>query len=115
MINAGCDLQLGEITRVSQKVYALIDSERTQAGEQVGADRQGFADACSKLNIPCHILERRAIENYLPERAIRAVKNSDKYRALSPYEALRGADPAWAKEENWRIARSMTKDDLKRH
>ena len=112
MINAGCEVQLGEITRVSQKVYALIDSERTQAGEGVVADRQGFADTCSKLKIPCHILERRAIENYLTERAIRAVKNSDKYRALGPYEALKTADPAWAKEENWKIARSMTEADL---
>jgi energy-coupling factor transporter ATP-binding protein EcfA2 len=112
MINAGCEVQLGEITRVSQKVYALIDSERTQDGEAVAADRQGFADACSKLKIPCHVLDRRAIENYLPDRAIKAVKNSDKYRALAPYEALKGADPAWAKEENWKIARSMTHDDL---
>jgi ABC-type cobalamin/Fe3+-siderophores transport system ATPase subunit len=112
MINAGCEVQLGEITRVSRKVYALIDSERTQAGEAVAADRQGFADACSKLKIPCHILERRALENYLPDRAIKAVKNSDKYRALAPYEILKGANPAWAKEENWKIARSMTRDDL---
>jgi hypothetical protein len=113
MINAGCEMQLGEIARVSQKVYALIDSERMNAGETIAADRQGFADACSKLKIPCHILERRAIENYLPEHAIRAVKNSDKYRALEHYEVLKALSPAWAKEDNWRIARLMTKDDLR--
>ena len=111
-INAGCAAQLDEITRISPKVHALIDSERTQAGEALAADRQSFADACSKLNIRCHILERRAIENYLPEHAIRAVK-SDKYRQLGHYELLKNLDPAWGKEENWRIARLMTKDDLK--
>jgi hypothetical protein len=113
MINAGCEPQLAEITRISQRVYALIDSERSQSGEYLAADRQGFADACARLNIPCRVLERRAIENYFPEHAIRAVKNSDKYRSLTPYEPLRAADPAWGKEENWRIARLMKKEDLR--
>jgi ABC-type cobalamin/Fe3+-siderophores transport system ATPase subunit len=113
MINAGCALQLEEITRVSPKVYALIDGERTQPDEAIAADRQGFVDTCSKLKIPCRVLDRRAIENYLPEHAIRSAKNSDKYRALGPYEALKAVDPAWGKEENWRIARLMTRDDLR--
>jgi energy-coupling factor transporter ATP-binding protein EcfA2 len=112
-INAGCEMQLAEITRISRRVYALIDSERTQSGEALAADRQGFVEVCSKLKIPCRVLERRAIENYLSERAIRVVKNSDKYRSLGPYEALKTVDPAWAKQENWRIARLMTRDDLK--
>jgi ABC-type cobalamin/Fe3+-siderophores transport system ATPase subunit len=112
MVNSGCEAQLAEITRISQKVYALIDSERTQSGEPLAAGRQGFVEVCSKLKIPCRVLQRRAIENYLPERAIRGVKNSDKYRALGHYEALKAANPAWGKEENWRIARLMTRDDL---
>jgi ABC-type cobalamin/Fe3+-siderophores transport system ATPase subunit len=112
MINAGCEIQLTEITRISPKVYALIDSERAQSGDAIAADRQSFVDTCSKLKIPCRVLERRAIENYLPEHAIRGAKNSDKYRTLAPYEALKTLDPAWGKEENWRIARLMTKDDL---
>jgi len=68
-------------------VYALIDSERTQAGEALATDRQGFVEACSPMRIPCRVLERRAIENYLPEHAIRVVK-SDKYRVLGHYETL---------------------------
>jgi hypothetical protein len=111
-INAGCAAQLGEITRISPKVRALIDSERTQAGEALAADRQSFIDTCSKLNIRCHVLDRRAIENYLPEHAVKAVK-SDKYRALGHYELLKNVEPAWGKEENWKIARLMTKDDLR--
>jgi energy-coupling factor transporter ATP-binding protein EcfA2 len=111
-INAGCATQLDEITRISPKLRALIDSERTQAGEPLAADRQSFVEVCSKLNIRCHVLERRAIENYLPEHAIRAVK-SVKYRALGHYELLKNVDPAWRKEENWKIARLMTKDDLR--
>src|SRR5260370_10598181 len=48
------------------KKYALIDSGRTQTGEALATDRQGFVEACSRLKIPCRVLERRAIENYLP-------------------------------------------------
>ena len=53
--------------------------------------------------------ERRAIENYFTERAIRSVMG-DKYRALEKYEKLDEADPGRAKEDNWRIARKMTLD-----
>jgi len=112
MINAGCEAQLSEVGRISPRVHALIDSERAQPGEALATDRRGFEEACSKLNIPCHVLERRAIENYFPEHAIKEVKNSDKYRPLGHYEPLKGVDPAWGKEENWRIARLMTLDDL---
>jgi len=112
MINAGSEMQLAEITRISPRVYALIDSERTHPGEALATDRQSFVDACSRLKVPCHALERRATENYLPEHAIRSAK-SEKYRALGHYEVLKAADPAWGKEENWRIARFMTRDDLK--
>ncbi len=113
MINGGCEQQLSEVKRISNHVYALIDSERSAPGEALAADRQGFTEVCSKLNIPCHVLERRAIENYLPEGAIKQAK-SDKYRALGPFELLKDADPAWGKEENWRIARLTTKNDLNR-
>jgi len=50
----------------SPKVRAIIDSERIQEGEALAADRQSFAAMCSKLAFECHVLDRRAIENYLP-------------------------------------------------
>jgi hypothetical protein len=37
---------------------------------------------------------------------------SDSYHALGPYEALKDANPAWGKQDNWRIARLMSKKDL---
>jgi energy-coupling factor transporter ATP-binding protein EcfA2 len=111
MINGSCEQQLSEVKRISTRVYALVDSERSAPSEALAPDRQGFTEVCSKLNIPCHVLERRAIENYLPEAAIKQAK-SDKYRALGPFELLKDAVPAWGKEENWRIARLTTKNDL---
>jgi hypothetical protein len=112
LINPHSEAQLAEIARLSSRVYALIDSERENAAATLSADRQGFAETCTRLDISCKVLDRRATENYLPERAIRAFKRSDKYRALREYEKLADADPCWAKDENWRIARLMAKEDL---
>lgn len=112
LINARAEMQLSEIMRISGHVSALIDSERTHENEAISPDRAAFAKICSELQIKLHILERRAVENYMPEHAIRAVKGSG-YRALAPYELLKSANPAWSKEENWKIAREMTIDDIK--
>jgi hypothetical protein len=57
------------------------------------------------------VLERRAIENYFQPRAIQNIKG-DKYKALGPYDLLKDLSPAWGKEENWKIARHLTKADL---
>ncbi len=57
------------------------------------------------------VLERRAVENYFPESAIKGEKGS-KYEALGPYERLTNAAMPWAKPENWRIARRMKFDDI---
>jgi len=53
-------------------------------------------------------VDRRVLQRFL-----RGIKNSDKYGALAHYELLKNVEPAWGKEENWKIARLMTKDDLK--
>lgn len=111
LINRSAQAQLEEMKRITSNIVAIIDSERTAAGETLSVDRAGFAEACRLADIPCHVLERRAIENYFSETAIKRVK-SDKYRALGPYERLKDADPAWAKSENWRIVREMNPRDL---
>ncbi len=102
--------QLQEIKRISDRISVLIDSERENPGS-LNSKRQAFVDTCTAANIPCHVLERRAIENYLSVGAIQKIK-SDKYRALEPYEKLEQVSPAWAKHENWKIAREMTKQEL---
>jgi AAA ATPase domain len=111
LINRSAQVQLEELKRITSNIVAIIDSERSAAGEPLSADREGFIQACQKADIPCHVLERRAIENYFNETAIKKVKG-DKYRALGPYERLRDANPAWAKSENWRIVREMKATDL---
>jgi len=51
------------------------------------------------------------MENYFTERAIQLVKGP-KYRSLHPYEKLSETPLGWAKNENWKIAREMTLDEL---
>lgn len=111
LINRSAQVQLEELKRITSNIAAIIDSERGSAGEPLSADREGFVQACRNSGIPCHVLERKAIESYFSDAAIKKVKG-DKYRALGPYERLRDADPAWSKSENWRIVREMKVSDL---
>jgi energy-coupling factor transporter ATP-binding protein EcfA2 len=111
LINGISELELQEIKRISANVSALIDSERAAAGDALSRDRQQFRERCRAADIPCKVLEKRAIENYLSDAAVKAV-NGPKYRALSPFERLKGVSPAWNKADNWKIARLMTLVDL---
>lgn len=112
MINSNRETELAEMQRISPDLHVLIDSERNAEGEELSADRRAFVASCEKLGIQCRVLTLRAIENYLSDRAIKAMKG-EKYRALAAFERLEDAEPAWAKSENWRIAREMTLDELK--
>lgn len=111
MINGDREAELEEIKRISPDIHALIDSERARVGDPLNASRQGFVEACRKAGINCHVLERRATENYLTRAAIVRVKG-EKYSELGPFQRLNEASPGWAKSENWRMAREMSLEDL---
>jgi ABC-type branched-subunit amino acid transport system ATPase component len=111
MINARSEDQLHEIKRISANISALIDSERDVQGAPLSPERQSFVEACANAGISCHVLERRATENYLSDRAVKQIKG-DAYRSLHSFEKLKDASPTWAKSENWKIAREMTLNDL---
>ncbi|HEY2462042.1 MAG TPA: AAA family ATPase [Candidatus Acidoferrum sp.] len=111
MINTSSEGELVELTRISNKISTIIDSEKSHAGDPLSESRQGFARACAKAKITCKVLDRRAIENYFPERAVKRAKG-DAYRALDSFESRKQGSPMWPKTENWRIAREMTKEEL---
>ncbi len=112
LIDPKREVELQEIKRISPKVSALIDSERSSQDESLGTKRQRFVAMCEKAKIKCKVLERRAMENYFSDRAVKKVKNSNAYRSLDPFESLTDVSPGWSKEENWRIAREMTLEEL---
>jgi hypothetical protein len=104
-------VQLEEVLRITPQVRVLIDSERTAPEDALSPDRAAFVDSCKALGIPVHVLERRATENYLSERAIQFVKGSE-FRALAPFQPFNKHPNRWGKAENWRIAAEMTKEEI---
>lgn len=111
LINGSRELELSEIRRVCDRVVAVIDSEKSTADAPVDPARIAFQEACRRARIESHILQRRATENYLSERAVKTIKGQT-FCALTPYESLKDHSPGWGKNENWKIAREMTKDEL---
>ncbi len=110
-IRATAESQLEELKRITTNLHVLIDSERATEGAPLDKPRRAFVEACKELRIDCHVLERRALENYFPDRAVNEVKGP-KYRALRPFEKLADVKPAWSKAENWRIASAMTREEV---
>lgn len=110
MINGRSDDQLEEIKRIADTVVAIIDSERTSAEAPLSRDRQDFSELCTTAGIRCHVLQRRALENYFPERAVQAGIGNNLH-ALGPYDSL-DTQPGWSKADNWRAAHHVTKEEL---
>jgi energy-coupling factor transporter ATP-binding protein EcfA2 len=81
LINAEAEAQLRELKRISSNLLAIVDSERSAAGAEPEANVRGFAEACAKAEIGCHVLELRAIENYFPDHAVKATMG-ESYRRL---------------------------------
>lgn len=53
------------------RTWAMFDSDATAAG-QPASSAQHTCEVCERVGVPYHMLERREIENYIPERAMRA-------------------------------------------
>jgi hypothetical protein len=105
------ELELAELRRLCDRAYALIDSEKADPAAALEPRRRAFVEACENTGVECHVLERRATENYWPDRAVQAVKGP-KYRGLTPYEKLADLTPNWSKDENWRVAHELTEAEL---
>lgn len=111
MIKGGVDIELAEIGRIAPKVFVLIDSERSAPGAALDSQRQAFVSTCETLGYKIHVTERRALENYLSDSAVKT-QLGEKHTALTPFETLRNATRGWAKSDNWRIAQHMTLEEL---
>jgi ABC-type Na+ transport system ATPase subunit NatA len=107
MIGGQREQELQELKRITTKIYALIDSERESSGASLSPDRETFQEVCRRNGIECHVLERRAIENYFSDKAIKKALGP-KFSQLATFEQMK----SWAKSSNWKIAREMGKDDF---
>lgn len=111
VIKASSAVELEEFKRICGSVSALIDSERESGEAPLSEDRAAFVETCEALGITSHVLQRRALENYLTDQAIKQVKG-EKYQELGPYQKLKAVEPHWAKSENWKIAQEMSLEDI---
>lgn len=111
MIKDNVEQELAELKRITNKVSAIIDSERSGPDAELDKNRKGFEACCKRLGIEVLLTERRATENYFTDSAIKNAI-SDSCRALEPYEAFKGASAQWSKSQNWRIAREMKWEDI---
>lgn len=110
MIRPDVEHELAEVLRIGGEVYYLIDSERGAEGAALSTNRQGFVDLCERLGIGGHVLERRAIENYFTDGAVKSAFG-DSVSALGHYDR-RGPEQGWPKKSNWRAAAEMRTEDL---
>lgn len=111
LINGNSGIELEELKRISTNISALIDSERQIAGTPLSSDRAAFEALCRALQIPCHVLNRRAIENYFPERSVQMIRGPSGH-ALGEFEKLGSSPGHWPKSENWRIARGIERTEI---
>ncbi len=111
MIRPDVSEALLEIKRLTEPVYALIDSERVNADSELDRDRAGFVTSCEAAGVDCHVLVRRAIENYFPKHAVREALG-DSFDSLGPYDKPAESTKPWGKQNNWRIADMMTREDI---
>lgn len=103
--------ELEELLRITTSISAMIDSERKIAGEPLEANRQAFTELCRDKGIPCKVLDKRATENYFPDNVVKQVFGNE-YRALSDFERLKDVEPHWGKNQNWKLAQAMTKEEI---
>jgi hypothetical protein len=113
LINQKSASQLEEISRLSSSIWVLIDSERNNARADLDKARDSFIKNCKRLGFETCVLERRALENYFTDRAVKAARGADA-GALGPFEKLKDATRPWGKADNWRIASEMRRQELER-
>lgn len=111
MLRGGVQQELSELGRLSKNVSVLIDSESENAGATLEQNRKQFVEDCLALGFKVHVTQKRAFENYLCDRALKEEKGAN-FRALADYDRLADAAQGWAKSDNWRIARRMTRDEV---
>ncbi|MGB6395543.1 MAG: hypothetical protein WBF73_07640 [Bradyrhizobium sp.] len=111
LASQGRDAELNELTRLSTNIFAIVDSERAAADNPAAERRLAFAKTCSKIGIKVCVTDRRALENYFTDSAVKAALGAS-FSGLQPYESLKDAPNGWNKSDNWKIARQMTLDEL---
>lgn len=111
MVTGKRELELLELRRITNELFALIDSERPASTSPAADRRVQFEELCRTNSIQVCLTEFRALENYLPDRAVKAALGTS-FSQLAPYERMDQHSNGWSKADSWRIARHMTREEL---
>jgi energy-coupling factor transporter ATP-binding protein EcfA2 len=111
LVTGGREMELQELRRLSQNIVALVDSERPSEGAPPAERRVKFEEVCKKIGFDVCLTERRAIENYFPDYAVKAAFGPS-FAQLSPHELLSEHANGWSKSDSWKIAHHVKKEDL---
>ena len=111
LAGGGREMELQELRRLSHNIVALVDSERPSEGAPPAERRLKFEEVCKKVGFDVCLTERRAIENYFPDYAVKAAFGPS-FAQLSPYELLSEHANGWSKSDNWKIAHHVKSEDL---
>src|SRR5437588_1527749 len=57
LVNEAAEQQLAEIRRLSESIYAIVDSERTSAESELADSITGFQRVCGELGIQVLVLD----------------------------------------------------------
>jgi len=111
MLDASRANLIGELTRFNVPVNVLIDSEKETESQALEERRQKFLTQCRTLGIAAHVLERRAIENYWTDAAVKRAFGATA-RCLAPFERLDPNSAGWTKNRNWEAAVATANSEL---
>jgi|APLak6261698768_1056241.scaffolds.fasta_scaffold02003_2 predicted ATP-dependent endonuclease of OLD family len=107
LIRANVDHELSEVIKIAtstDRVYGIIDSEKTSSTATLDDSRMAFKETCEALGITLHITQKRATENYFSDKAIKQALGQN-FVALSEFELISSKQySGWSKSDNWKIA-----------
>jgi energy-coupling factor transporter ATP-binding protein EcfA2 len=111
LVTGGREVELQELKRLSNNILALVDSERPDEAAPAAERRLLFEQVCKRVGFDVCLTQRRALENYLPDYAVKAAFGPS-FAELQPYERLADHQNGWSKANSWRIAHHVRKNDL---
>jgi len=109
LINKKTAQEMSELKRFGSKVKIVgwIDSEKESETDSVEPRIVEFKKGCKNLGIEITISDRRSIENYFPEAAVKKVNPGAS--SLEPHDPI---PTGWSKQANWKIAQETNPTDL---
>jgi hypothetical protein len=102
---------LADLQGLAGQVFAIIDSERSEAAQTPERRIVQFASLCGEAGIRCLVLERRSTECYLSDAAVHEHFGNE-FRAPHFFERFEDMLPHWNKRQNWLVAARMTAGEV---